>query len=307
MVIKLIPKYNEMYKIILGCLKDNKEISLKILRDKVANILNLTEEELRELLPSGKKTIFSSRIDWATTYLKNAKLIDKPRRGNVVITKRGIDVILSDIKIIDDNFLLKFEEFKEYLKKSNKKIDSQDILNTISTNNNLDNPDEILEKSYQEINNNLESELLELITKVSPISFEKLVIDLLSKMGYGSFENSGKTTSKTNDEGIDGIIMEDKLGFNLIYIQAKKWDIEKSIGRPEIQKFVGALSLKLGKGLFVTTANFSKQAIEYAQSNHIILINGEKLVRLMIEHNFCVRVKKTFEIKEIDFELIEDY
>lgn len=300
----MIPKYDQMYKTVLECLKDSNEISLKILRDRVAKILNLTDNELQELLPSGKKTIFSNRIDWATTYLKNAKLIDKPTRGNIVITKRGLDIIDSNIEIIDNNYLLKFKEFEEYLKKSNKKIN---FIDDINTNINLENPDEILEKSYQEINSNLENDLLELIIKISPISFEKLVIDLLSKMGYGSFENSGKTTSKTNDEGIDGIIMEDKLGFNLIYIQAKKWDIEKSIGRPEIQKFVGALSQKLGKGLFVTTANFSKQAIDYANNNHIILINGEKLVRLMIEYNFCVRVKKTFEIKEIDSELIEDY
>lgn len=300
----MIPKYDQMYKVVLESLKDQEEISLKILRDRVAKILNLTDNELQELLPSGKKTIFSSRIDWATTYLKNAKLIDKPTRGNIILTKRGLDTISSKIEIIDNNYLSKFQEFKEYLKNSNKKINYMDEINT---NTNLDNPDEILEKSYQEINSNLENELLELITKISPISFEKLVIDLLSKMGYGSFENSGKTTSKTNDEGIDGIIMEDKLGFNLIYIQAKKWDIEKSIGRPEIQKFVGALSQKLGKGLFVTTANFSKQAIEYAHNNHIILINGEKLVRLMIEYNFCVRIKKVFEIKEIDSELIEEY
>ncbi|MGL4868049.1 MAG: restriction endonuclease [Cetobacterium sp.] len=300
----MIPKYDQMYKVILKCLKDKEEITLKVLRDRVSEILNLTDNELNELLPTGKKTIFSSRVDWATTYLKNAKLIDKPTRGNIIITKRGLSTISSNIDIIDNNYLSKFQEFQEYLEKSKKKISSID---EIATNTHLDNPDEILEKSYLEINSNLENELLELITKISPISFEKLVIDLLSKMGYGSFENSGKTTSKTNDEGIDGIIMEDKLGFNLIYIQAKKWEITKSIGRPEIQKFVGALSQKLGKGLFVTTANFSRHAIEYASSNHIILINGEKLVKLMIEYNFCIRVKKIFEIKEIDSELIEEY
>ncbi|MGL5052873.1 MAG: winged helix-turn-helix domain-containing protein, partial [Cetobacterium sp.] len=208
----MIPKYDQMYKVILKCLKEKEEITLKFLRDRVSEILNLPDNELHELLPSGKKTIFSSRIDWATTYLKNAKLIDKPTRGKIVITKRGLDTISSNIEMIDNNYLSKFEDFQEYLKKSNKKINSIDEINT---NTNLENPDEILEKSYLEINSNLENELLELITKISPISFEKLVIDLLSKMGYGSFENSGKTTSKTNDEGIDGIIMEDKLGFNL--------------------------------------------------------------------------------------------
>ncbi|MGL4904466.1 MAG: winged helix-turn-helix domain-containing protein, partial [Cetobacterium sp.] len=194
----MIPKYDQMYKVILKCLKDKEEITLKVLRDRVSEILNLTDNELNELLPTGKKTIFSSRVDWATTYLKNAKLIDKPTRGNIIITKRGLSTISSNIDIIDNNYLSKFQEFQEYLEKSKKKISSID---EIATNTHLDNPDEILEKSYLEINSNLENELLELITKISPISFEKLVIDLLSKMGYGSFENSGKTTSKTNDEG----------------------------------------------------------------------------------------------------------
>ena len=143
--------------------------------------------------------------------------------------------------------------------------------------------------------------------KLSPTTFEQMVIDLLSKMGYGAFENAGKTTSITGDEGIDGIIMEDKLGFNLIYIQAKKWSLDSTVGRPDVQNFVGAISGKGGKGLFVTTAKFSKQASEYAKHQHIILIDGEKLVKLMIEHNFGVTVKKVFEIKAIDTDVFNEY
>lgn len=296
-----IPKYNELYNIILKSLSDRKEITLKELREKISISLKLSNEELKELLPSGKKSIFSSRLDWSTTYLKNAKLIDKPSRGKIVITLRGYNCLGQNI---DNNFLLKFIEFQEYLQKSEKV--TKTAIN-IQEDNNIETPDETLEQAFQKINNTLKNELLDYILKLTSFGFEKLVIDLLSKMGYGSFENAGKTTSKSNDEGIDGIIMEDKLGFNLIYIQAKKWDKNTSVGRPEIQKFVGAINKKQGKGLFVTTSNFSKQAIEYSNENHIILINGDKLVKLMIEYNFGVKIKKSFEIKEIDFDIFEDY
>jgi restriction system protein len=168
-------------------------------------------------------------------------------------------------------------------------------------------PDDTFEESFRKINKGLSDDLLSEVVKLSPIAFEQMVIDLLSKMGYGSFENAGKTTTITGDEGIDGVIMEDKLGFDLIYIQAKKWDLDSTVGRPEIQSFVGAISGKGGKGLFVTTAKFSKQALEYAKHQHIILIDGEKLAKLMIEHNFGVSIKKTFEIKAIDTDTFNEY
>jgi restriction system protein len=153
----------------------------------------------------------------------------------------------------------------------------------------------------------LADDILSEVIKLPPIAFEQMVIDLLSKMGYGAFENAGHTTIASGDEGIDGIILEDKLGFNLIYIQAKKWDLDSTVGRPDVQSFVGAISGKGGKGLFVTTAKFSKQAIEYAKHQHIILIDGKKLAKFMIEHNFGVSVKKTFEIKAIDTDIFNDY
>ena len=168
-------------------------------------------------------------------------------------------------------------------------------------------PDDAFEESFRKINYNLADELLSEVAKLSPTVFEQMVIDLLSRMGYGAFENAGRTTSVSGDEGIDGVIMEDKLGFSLIYIQAKKWDLERTVGRPEIQSFVGAISGKGGKGLFVTTAKFSKLALDYANQQHIILIDGQKFARLMIEHNFGVSIKKIFEIKVMDTDLFNDY
>ncbi|MBQ7262780.1 MAG: restriction endonuclease, partial [Synergistaceae bacterium] len=169
-------------------------------------------------------------------------------------------------------------------------------------------PDVMLDRSFRTINDGLADEVLEEVMRLTSTAFERLVIDLLSKMGYGgAFEDAGRTTRASGDEGIDGVIMEDKLGFGLIYIQAKRWDRDRTVGRPELQAFVGAISGKGGKGLFVTTAKFSKQAQDYARQQHIILIDGDKLARLMIDHDFCVSVKRTFAIKAIDTDAFADY
>ena len=168
-------------------------------------------------------------------------------------------------------------------------------------------PDEILETAFNELHSQLAGDILHEIAKLTPTAFEQMAVDLLHKMGYGAFENSGRVTAASHDDGIDGIIMEDRLGFSLIYIQAKKWDADSTVGQPELQKFVGAIAGRGGKGLFVTTAKFSQKAVEYANNQHIILIDGAKLARLMIEHNFGVRVKRVFEIKDIDTDTFNDY
>ena len=297
-----LPKYYEMHKPFLEYLKDGKLHTLKELKQFISKYFNLTEEELLELLPSGRQTVFINRIGWARTYLKKAGLIDSPARASFIITNDGLEVLNDNPDVIDSNYLMKFDSFREFqggvIYTKNNNEPSNDINNT---------PDDTFEDSFRKINKSLAEDLLAEVIKLSPTAFEQMVIDLLSKMGYGSFENAGKTTSITQDEGIDGIIMEDKLGFNLIYIQAKKWELNSKVGRPDVQSFVGAISGKGGKGLFVTTAKFSKQAIEYAKNQHIILIDGEKLSNLMIEHNFGVTVKKVFEIKAIDTDVFNEY
>lgn len=298
----LIPKYNEIFKPLLEILADGQTHFLKDLKMKIGVFFRLSEDELAELLPSGRQTIFANRVGWAGTYLKKAGLIERPARATFVITSEGKKVLAENPTRVDIEYLMKFERFREF-----KKLSVSDVPAQMGDTDVDSTPDDTFEDSFRIINDSLADELLTEVMKISASGFEQIVVDLLSKMGYGAFENAGKTTTFTGDEGIDGIIMEDKLGFSLIYIQAKKWDIQNTVGRPEVQSFVGAISGKGGKGLFVTTAKFSKQAAEYAKRQHIILIDGEKLAKLMIEHNFGVRVKKIFEIKSIDTDLFNEY
>lgn len=299
-----IPKYYEMHKPFLEFISDGQLHSLKELKLQMASYFQLDETALSELLPSGRQTVFINRIGWASTYLKKAGLIDSPSRAMFVITQQGLDVLKDNPAVIDKNYLMRFENFQEFRNASG---NTDASVKGNSDDENGITPDDAFEKSFRQINSSLADELLGEVVKLSPTSFEQMVIDLLSKMGYGAFENAGSTTAVTGDEGIDGIIMEDKLGFDLIYIQAKRWDLSSTVGRPDVQNFVGAISGKGGKGLFVTTTKFSKQAIDYAKNQHIILIDGEKLAKLMIEHNFGVSVKKTFEIKAIDTDVFNDY
>lgn len=297
-----LPKYYEMHKPFLEYLKDGQQHTLKELKQYISRYFKLTEEQLLEMLPSGRQTVFVNRIGWARTYLKKAGLIDSPSRATFIITNDGLNVLKDNPTVIDNNYLMRFESFQEF---QNGSVDTK--ITSVAENDTKDTPDDTFEESFRKINRSLADDLLGEVVKLSPTAFEQMVIDLLSKMGYGSFENAGKTTAITQDEGIDGIIMEDKLGFNLIYIQAKKWSLDSTVGRPDVQNFVGAISGKGGKGLFVTTAKFSKQASEYAKHQHIILIDGEKLAKLMIEYNFGVTVKKVFEIKAIDTDVFNEY
>lgn len=294
-----IPKYYEIHRPFLEAIQDGNEHTLKELKPRIAKYFQLSSDDLAELLPSGRQTVFLNRIGWARTYLKKAGLIDSPARATFKITNAGIMAIAEAPRVIDNNYLMKFSGFQEF---QNKKVELQP-----QQGRQNETPDDLFEESFKNINESLADDVLAEVMKISPVAFEQMVIDLLSKMGYGAFENAGRTTSVTGDEGIDGIIMEDKLGFSLIYIQAKKWDLSNSVGRPEVQSFVGAISGKGGKGLFVTTTKFTKQAMDYAKHQHIILIDGKKLSNLMIEYNFGVSVKKVFEIKTIDIDAFNEY
>ena len=296
-----IPKFYEFMKPFLVVLQDGNQYQIKEIKEKLSKEYGLSKDELQEKLPSGTQTVFSNRVQWAGTYLSKAGLVTKPARGVFEINEKGKAVLKENPDVIDVPYLTKFESFREF---QSSKSNTEDK----DTNTNLsETPDYAFEDSFKKINDTLADEILLEIVKLSPAAFEQLVIDLLQKMGYGSFENAGRTTPLAGDEGIDGVIMEDKLGFNLIYIQAKKWDLEATVGRPEIQNFVGAISGKGGNGLFVTTARYSKPAIDYAELHHIILIDGKRLAKLMIEHNFGVTVKRTFQIKELDSDVFENY
>lgn len=207
--------------------------------------------------------------------------------------------------LIDSDYLKRFPSFREFMTPSSAEVNRLSEKEAMSEEK--ESPDERFEEAFEKINQVLADELLDEVTKLTPKAFERFAIDLLAAMGYGAFPNAGKTTQFSHDSGIDGVIMEDKLGFNLIYIQAKKWNPAQTVGRPDIQSFVGAIAGKGGKGLFITTARFSDNARNYARQQRIILIDGEQLARLMIEHNFGVSVRKCFEIKAIDTDVFAEY
>ncbi|TYZ22957.1 restriction endonuclease [Selenomonas ruminis] len=299
-----MPKHWELHRPILEHIQDDGEYTTKDIRVFVINHFSLTESEATEMLPSGRQARLVNRILWAKQYLKKAGLIEKSR-NYFKITALGKEAIKDGPQILDNDYLMKYDSFKAFVNGSNDKDKHRE--KTDNEFSSTDNPDDTFEQAFQEINDSLAETILEEVMKISPVKFEQMVIDLLSKMGYGAFENAGKVTNVSNDEGIDGIIREDKLGFSLIYVQAKRWEVNKVVGRPEIQAFVGAISGKDGRGLFVTTARFSKQAIDFANQRHIILIDGMRLAKLMIEHNFGVTTKQVFEIKALDTDLFNEY
>lgn len=294
-----IPKYDEMYRAFLDCLTDGQPHKSKEVKDTIAEVFHLSDEERAVLLPSGSGSVFDGRVGWTRTYLKKAGLIQSPSRGVIALTPAGKQVLSENPGVIDNSYLRRFESFRRFISP-----------NTEGTQPNAEEvsgqtPQDTLEEAFQRINTTLADDLLSEIMKLSPSFFEHMVVRLLMKMGYGgSIENAGIVVGQTGDEGIDGIVREDKLGFNLIYIQAKHWDCEKTIGRPEIQKFVGALAGQgATKGLFITTARFSAAAYDYAQKQHttkVVLVDGAALAKLMIEYNLGVSTEITYQIKRID-------
>lgn len=297
-----MPKYHEFMKPILELLKDNQTHKLNDVYNTLAMRLNLSEEEKKELLPSGKQLVYKNRIGWALTYLKKAKVIESPARATYRITDLGQKVIAENPDIINQDYLKRFDGFNDFINSSsgNTMLD-----NNVPNMEKDESPQELLDRAYKTIFNALTDDLLNEVMKQSPDFFEKLVVDLLVAMGYGGSKiENGQVLGKSGDEGIDGIIKEDKLGFEKIYVQAKRWNIETSIGRPELQKFVGALTGQgASKGAFITTASFTKEAKDYVSKQRackIILIDGRTLALLMVEYNVGVSIDNTYYIKRID-------
>jgi restriction system protein len=302
-----IPDYQKFMLPFLKFAADGKEHSLKEAYQVLSDQFGLTEDEKKIMLPSGMQSIVNNRIGWAKTYLKKSRLIESPKRGVFKITDRGIDVLKKNPSHINLDLLEQFPEFIEF--KNFKNPEGQSEKTEVSTQTKIKNPEETIEDSFEEINSSLASEILETVKSSSPAFFEKMVIDLLLKMGYGgSRKDAGQAIGQSGDEGIDGIIKEDRLGLDIIYIQAKRWGITV-IGRPEIQKFAGALQGKRAKkGIYITTSRFSKDAIDYANQieSKIILIDGESMTKLMLEHNVGVSISKIYEIKKVDHDYFEE-
>ena len=266
----------------------------------IADQFNLSEQERAETVPSGTRTYILDRILWAVTYLVKAGLLQRPQRGCFTITEKGKEVLASKPESIDINFLKQFPEFEKFKtrKKPEGSIQAREVTEESQT------PRERIDSAYEEIFADLKSEVLQRILDASPQFFEKLLLNVLVAMGYGgSLKEAGKHVGKSGDEGIDGVINEDKLGLDIIYIQAKRYAPENTVSRPDIQKFAGSLMGKgANKGVFVTTSSFSKKALEYAEriTQRLILIDGEQLASLMIEHNVGVRLNHAVELKTID-------
>lgn len=292
-------------KPLLIAVSDGETYKIKDVTARLAQQLNLSSEDLAEMLPSGRQTVFKNRVGWAKTYLKKAGLLDSPARATIVITNAGKQVVADNPEKIDSKYLERFPSFVDFAS-APEPLDDSNPASEVPKPSDL-TPDDQLEDAYKEINDSLASDLLSEVLKIPPYTFEKFVVDLLLKMGYGKADFGSHATVASGDDGIDGIIMEDKLGFSLIYMQAKEWAVDKVVSQPDIQSFVGAIAGRKGDGLFVTTARFSQKAKNYAHTHHIILIDGERLANLMIEYNFCVSTRKTFEIKALDTDALAEY
>ena len=294
-----LPKYNELYIPLLTAIQDGNVYTMKEIKEKVSRAMSLTEEELSERLPSGTQTVYDNRIGWAKTYLKKAGRVESPQRAHVVITPEGKRMLESGIPVTNELVLKQSPEFARFQKRHTAQTPP-----VLAEEDSTETPQETFERVYRTINEELADDLLTEIMNQSAAFFENLVVDLMKSMNYGN----GFVTKVSGDNGIDGVIHEDKLGFSLIYIQAKRWDPGMTIGKPEIQKFAGAMMgpPRIEKGLFITTARFSKGAQEFADAQHIILVDGRKLTELMIEYDLGVSTQKVYRIKRIDSDYFSD-
>lgn len=295
-----VPDYQSIMLPLLKYVSDNHVHPIRDVVEGLAARFELTEEDRRELLPSGMQAAFDNRVGWARTYMKKAGLVDSPKRATVQITPRGLQVLKEKPERIDVQYLKRFPEFLEF------QAPKQEIRSNSPAvdESNQRTPEEVIETGYEQVRKALSQELLVKVQAQSWVDFERLVVQLLVRMGYGgSVKDAGKALTKSGDEGIDGTIKEDKLGLDIIYIQAKKWQTGSTVGRPEIQKFVGALAGQgAKKGIFITTASFTKEARNYAPKNEtkIVLIDGEELTQLMIDHDLGVTTQRSYMVKRID-------
>lgn len=301
-----IPDYQSIMLPLLKFVGDEKEHSMSEATDHIINIFNLSEEARKEILPSGQQYIINNRVSWARTYLKKSGLIEQPKKSLLKITDQGLKVLQNNPSKISIRYLEQFSQFMNF--RNSKKVIKNNGFQEKIEKNELYTPHENLEDIYQKITKDLAQELLCLVKQNSPRFFEKLVIELLLKMGYGgSFIEAGKHIGQSGDGGIDGMINEDKLGLDVIYIQAKRW--ENNVGCPEIRNFVGSLvGKKVNKGVFITTSSFTKDALKYTETitHKIILINGEMLTQLMIENEIGVLKIASYDIQKINTDYFDE-
>lgn len=287
-------------------------MTVAALRPLVAKRLNLSEADLAERIPSGRQSRFNNRVNWACTYLSQAGLFEKVSRGTYRITARGREVVALPPARIDIAFLSQFPQFRAWVSRSNQAEEEDAAAPTVVTPvaENAGTPEEHIEAGYTALRRSVETELLAKILAASPSFFENLVVELLVAMGYGgSRADAGQALGRSGDGGLDGIIKEDKLGLDAIYIQAKRYAPENTVSRPAVQAFAGSLEgVRARKGVFITTSRFSSEAHDYVAriEKKIILIDGPHLAVLLFDHGVGVRTKETYEVKEVDEEYFLD-
>lgn len=301
-----VPDYQSLMLPLLKIASDGKEHGFSEVLGALAVQFKMTDEERKEQLPSGTQARFENRVRWAQIYLKKAGLLENPRRGRFRVTERGMRVLKEDPPHINVKFLRQYPEFLEFQRASKQDDgqDEQDQKDEIAEQT----PEESLESSYQSLRRDLGQELLSRVKGCSPGFFEKLVVDLLVAMGYGGSRiDAGQAVGRSGDGGVDGIIKEDKLGLDAVYLQAKRW--EGTVGRPTVQEFAGSLDgYRARKGVLITTSGFSKEARDYADKieKKIVLIDGEQLVQLMIDHGVGVGEAATYTVKKVDLDYFGD-
>lgn len=297
-----VPDYQSLMLPLLKIASDRQVHGISEVFDTIALQLGLTDHDRKELLPSGNEPRFENRVRWAAFHLRKARLLERPGRGKFRITDRGLQVLGSNPSNIDVSFLMQFPEFVEF------RFPSQEVEKQKEIKKVGETPEEVLEASYQDLRRALADELIEHVKSCSPRFFERVVVNLLLAMGYGgSRQDAGEAIGKTGDGGIDGIINEDKLGLDVVYVQAKRW--EGAVGRPDVQKFAGSLEgQRARKGVLITTSQFSPKAKDYVDriEKKIVLIDGEKLAQLMIDHGIGVTEVASFTMKKIDLDYFGD-
>ena len=298
-----IPDFQSIMLPLLNFCADGKEHTNREAIDTLSEQFGLTEEEQKQPLPSGQQRVFDNRVAWARAHMKMGRLVENTRRGVFRITDRGKDVLSQSPSEINLRFLQQFPEYIEAKLKHKNSRDKEE-----SEELEAKTPEEQIEQAYETLRENLAGDLLAQLKSSSPAFFEKVVVEVLVKMGYGgSRRDAGQAIGRSGDEGIDGIIKEDRLGLDIIYIQAKRWD--NTVSRPEIQKFAGALQGKRArKGIFITTSEFSGRASEYVNAidSKIILIDGEQLAKLMLDFNVGVSTEAVYELKKLDSDYFTD-
>lgn len=302
-----IPDYQSCMLPLLRFAGGGGERQLKDAAHALAVEFGLSADELAEFLPSGQQPVFINRIGWARTYLKKAGLLLSPRRGYFAISSRGMSVLAERPTKINVKFLERFPEFLEFRARKDDSGESAPVASDEAKANDQ-TPHEALEAAHEQLKAELSAEILQALKLSDPALFENIVVELLVKMGYGgSRKDAGRAIGRSGDEGIDGIIKEDHLGLDNIYIQAKRW--KDTVGRPEIQKFAGALQgQRAKKGIFITTSEFSREAHDYVTRIEckIVLIDGPTLARLMISFNVGVATVATYEVKKLDSDFFVD-